>query len=102
MERTAAHAVSPDPNAVVCSRLWDGYAGLEGIVNSRIIHFLVFVGKKGIGSSVVLPCFAQLRSWALRWDSSLSISSEPSVRVSLSSLEAFSCKTSLFSAFRFQ
>ncbi len=60
MERAAAHAVLPDPDAVVCSRLWDGYAGLEGIVNSRIIHFLVFVGKKGIGSSVVLPCFAPI------------------------------------------
>lgn len=60
MERAAAHAVLPDPDAVVCSRLWDGYAGLEGIVNSRIIHFLVFVGKKGIGSSVVLPGFAPI------------------------------------------
>ena len=60
MERAAAHAVLPNPDAVVCSRLWDGYAGLEGIVNFRIIHFLVFVGKKGIGSSVVLPCFAPI------------------------------------------
>ena len=60
MERTAAHVVSPDPDAVICSCLRDGYAGLEGIVNSRIIHFLVFVGKKGIGSSVVLPCFAPI------------------------------------------
>ena len=41
MERAAAHAVSPDPDAVVCSRLWDGHVGLEGIENSRIIHFLI-------------------------------------------------------------
>lgn len=60
MERAAAHAVLPDPDAVVCSCLRDGYAGFEGIENSRIIHFLVFVGKKGIGSSVVLPCFAPI------------------------------------------
>ena len=46
MERTAAHAVAPDPDAVVCSCLWDGYTGFESIENSRIIHFLVIVGKK--------------------------------------------------------
>ena len=60
MERAAAHAVSPDLDAVVCSRLQDGYAGFEGIEDSRMFHFLVFVGKKGIGSSVVLPCFAPI------------------------------------------
>ena len=42
MERTAAHAVSPDPDAVICSCLRDGYQGFEGIENSRMFHFLVF------------------------------------------------------------
>ena len=44
MERAAAHAAAVNLDAVVCSRLWDGHAGFEGIENSRIIHFLVFIG----------------------------------------------------------
>lgn len=43
MKRAAAHAVSPDPDAVVCSRLQDGYAGFEGIEDSRMFHFLMLI-----------------------------------------------------------
>ena len=42
MERAAAHAVLPDPDTVICSCLRNGHAGLEGIENSRMFHFLVF------------------------------------------------------------
>ena len=43
MEQAAAHAVSPDLDAVVCSRLQDGYAGFEGIEDSRMFHFLMLI-----------------------------------------------------------